>query len=62
MQIDLPDVVNCREKSFYERELKSILGEGSDEFENMIEKITTLRTALVKDFNYVQTEIPKEEE
>ena len=62
MQIDLPDVVNCREKSFYERELKSILGEGSDEFENMIEKINTLRTALVKDFNYVQTEIPKEEE
>ncbi|CAD8092411.1 unnamed protein product [Paramecium sonneborni] len=53
IQINLPDVIQCQSKSYYEEQLKDILGDGSLDYEEIPNIIQDLRNLIRKDFSYL---------
>ncbi|CAD8130291.1 unnamed protein product [Paramecium sonneborni] len=62
IQINLPDMIKCQSKSYYEEQLKDILEDGSDQFEEIANIISELRQNIKKDFNYLSIHQQKQEQ
>ncbi|CAD8184723.1 unnamed protein product [Paramecium pentaurelia] len=62
IQINLPDIIKCQSKSFFEEQLKDILEDGSNEYEDIANIIQELRYNIKKDFNYLSIHQQKDEQ
>ncbi|CAD8088669.1 unnamed protein product [Paramecium sonneborni] len=62
IQINLPDIVKCQSKSYYEEQLKDILEDGSQDYEEIAEIVQDLRNQISKDFSYLSIHQQKDKE
>ncbi|CAD8182861.1 unnamed protein product [Paramecium octaurelia] len=62
IQINLPDMIKSESKSFYEEQLKDILEDGSNEYEEIANTIQELRQKIRRDFNYLSIHQQKNEQ